>query len=338
MKVATDAVVPLDAAMESPASARRTARGRTDAIYHWVSLSSAAIMVLVFGAIIFVLATTAWPAITGVGLQFFTGTDWNSATNAYGALPFIVGTFLTTGLALLLAVPISILITILLVEYAPKRLSGVAGTVIDVAAGVPTIVFGAWGLLVLVPWLRDIAEPAIQAMLGWVPIFSTPSLGYLSGQGYLAAGLILASMIFPTIVSVTRNSFIATPKELRESSLALGATRWETATRVVLRQSRAGLIGAVVLASGRALGETMAVIYVIGASATLPHSLFDSGYTLSTELLTQVYGGGALPGSLYTAALYELGLILLILSLLTSLLSRRLTRRALRASGVSGGR
>ena len=311
----------------APVPTRIRRRSYADPIYHGVSLAAACAMVAVLAAIVVVLLITAWPAISGIGLGFFTGTVWNSATNVYGALPFIVGTFLTTVLALLVAVPISVLITILLVEYLPRRLAAVVGTVIDVAAGVPTIVFGAWGLLVLVPWLRDSGEPAIQAVLGWLPLFSTPPIGYLTGEGYFAAGLVLASMVFPTVVSVTRNSFLATPTELRESSLALGATRWETATRVVLRQARPGLVGAVVLACGRALGETMAVIYVIGASITLPHSLFDSGYTLSTELLTQVYGGGAVPGSLYTAALYELGLLLLAMSLLTSVFSRVLTRR-----------
>ena len=154
-------------------------------------------------------------------------------------------------------------------------------------------------------------------MLGWLPIFSTPSIGYLTGEGMFATGLVLAAMIFPTIVAVTRSAFLATPGELREASLAMGATRWETATRVVLRQGRAGVLGAVVLACGRALGEAIAVIYVIGSVPQIPQSIFDVGYSLSSVLLNQA--ADAIPGSLNAGALYELGLLLLILSLLTSL-------------------
>jgi phosphate transport system permease protein len=310
-----------------PPAARASVRIPADAIYRWVGASVACGVLVLLAAIVFVLLRTAWPAFGRVGFGFFTGTVWNSSTNVYGALPFIVGTLLTTALALLIAVPVSLAIAILMTEYAPRRLAESIGIVVDVAAGVPTIVFGAWALIMLIPWLRDTAEPAIQAVLGWLPIFATPPIGYLTGQGIFAASLVLAAMVFPTIVAVSRNSFLATPQELRESSLALGATRWETATRVVMRQARPGLIGAVILACGRALGETMAVVYVIGTVPQIPHSLFDSGYTISAELFTQIYGGASFRGSLYTAVLYELGLILLALSLLTSLLSRLLTWR-----------
>lgn len=321
----------------SVAPPRSTRGRRRDAVYHGVSFAASLVLVLTMIGVLGVLVTTAWPAITQLGFGFFTGTVWNPNTNVYGAVPFIGGTLITTGLALLIAVPLSIAIALLLTEYAPAPVAAVLGLLIDVAAGVPTIVFGAWALLALVPWLSQTGEPAVQAVLGWLPLFRTPDIGYLTGQGMFAAGLVLAAMVFPTIVSVTRNSLLATPLDLREASLAMGATRWETATRVVLRQSRAGVSGAVLLACGRALGETMAVYYVIGASPSLPQTLFDSGYTISTELLTQVYGGGALPGTLYTGALYELGLVLLVLTLATSLISRYLTKRVAGAA-VLGAR
>ncbi len=304
---------------------RAPARLPADQAYFWVSTVIALSLVVVLAAIIAVLVSTAWPAITRVGLNFFTGTTWDASRDLYGAVPFFVGTIITTALALIFAVPLSVAIAILLTEYMPRTLAVPISMVIDVAAGVPTIVFGAWAVLALVPWLRDSGEPAIQAVLGWLPIFATPPIGYLTGQGMFATGIVLGAMVFPTIVAVTRNSFVATSRDLREASFGLGATRWETATRVVLRQARAGMFGAIVLASGRALGEAIAVIFIIGTTPQIPRSLFDVGDTMSSHLLTQVLG--ALPGTLNTAALYELGLVLLALSMATSLVGRLLTRR-----------
>jgi len=314
------------------------ARTYVDSVYHGVSLLLALGVVVTLIAVVAMMVGTAWPAIGRYGLGFFTSTVWNTSTNAFGALPFIVGTLATTALALIVAVPISIAIALLLVEYTPKALSSAIGVAIDVAAGVPTIVFGVWGLLVLVPWLHYTALPALSAGFGWLPPLN-PGLhpSDLSGYGMFTAALVLAAMIFPTIVAVSRGSLAASPPELRDASLALGATRWETATRVILRQARGGVLGAIVLACGRALGETMAVVYVIGTVPRLPRSLFDQGYTLATELLTQVYGGGAVPGTLYNAVLYELGVVLLGFSLLASLAGRFLTRRLAGAIGSVGG-
>jgi len=310
-----------------------------DTVYRGVSTTVALTMVAVLAGIVAVLVHTAWPAFGTIGFSFFTGTVWNQYDGlygSYGALPFLVGTLITTALALLIAVPVSLAIAVLLTEYLPVWLASVLGVVIDVAAGVPTIVFGAWALLVLVPWLHYTGEPALQAVLGWLPIFATPPIGYISGEGMLATGLVLAAMVFPTIVSVTRNAFRATPQDLRESSLALGATTWETATRVVMRQARPAVVGGVILACGRAIGETMAVIYIIGGvAAEMPHSLLDVGNTLSSWLLLQA--NGAIPGTLSTAALYELGLVLLALALASSLAGRLLTKRLAGLAAIAGG-
>jgi len=319
-----------------PVPRRRRGVRRTDAVYHAVTLIASLGLVVILAAVVMVLLSTAWPAIGRLGLGVLGGTVWNPSLNLYGALPFIAGTLITTALALLIAVPISLAIAILLQEYSPRPLATTLGIVIEVAAGVPTIVFGAWALLSLVPWLRDTGEPAIAAALGWLPLFNPRDIR--TGSGVFPAGLVLAAMVFPTIVAVTRNSFLSTPLDIREASLGLGATRWETATRVVLRQARPGVLGAIVLACGRALGETIAVAYIIGNALQFPRSLFDQGSTLSTELLNQVYGGGAIPGSLTTAALYELGIILLVLALGTSLAGRLLTRRLAGATVVGGGR
>ncbi|HZS88311.1 MAG TPA: phosphate ABC transporter permease subunit PstC [Chloroflexota bacterium] len=322
-----------------PHSTRSSRRSRVDAFYHWGSFVVSLAVVIILVAILLVLISTAWPAITAYGPGFLAGTVWNPTINVYGAAPFIVGTLMTTGLALLIAVPISIGIAILLTEYAPGSIAGVIGVVIDVAAGVPTIVFGAWALLELLPWMSNTAEPAIAAVFGWFPpLDPNNSPTGITGYGIFTAGLVLSAMIFPTIVSVTRGSFAATPLEMREASLGIGATRWETATRVVMRGARTGMLGAIVLACGRALGETMAVVYVIGLSPRIPQSLFDQGHTLSTILLTQLFGGNASSGTMTAAALYELGLILLALSLLAGLAGRYLTRRLSGALVLGGGR
>ncbi len=318
-----------------------TSKGHADAVYHSVSLVVSLVLVVTLAAIVAVLLSTAWPAINQLGLGIITGSVWNPSAGIegiFGGLPFVVGTLLTTAVALLIAVPVSLAIAILLGEYAPRPVAAVLGVVVEVAAGVPTIVFGAWALLVLVPFLANTIEPAIAPALGWLPpLDPNNSPVGISGFGMLTAGLVLAAMVFPTIVAVTRTSLRATPPELREASLGIGATTWETATRVVLREAR-GIIGAVVLACGRALGETMAVVYVIGGQPRLPQSLFDEGSTLSAQLFTQVYGGGAITGTLNAGALYELGLVLLLFSLLTSLAGRLLTRRLTGATLVGAGR
>lgn len=322
-----------------PGAARQPTRithtlSPVDTIYRWSTFVLSLTMVASLVAILGVILTTAWPAFGRLGFAFFTDQVWNSTTDHYGTLTFFVGTVITTALALLIAIPVSLAIAILLTEFLPPRLSAVLGIVVDVAAGVPTIVFGVWAVLTLVPWMRDSAEPGIQNVLGWLPIFRTPMIGYVTGLGMFTTGLVLAAMVFPTIVSITRNSFLAIPRELREASLGLGATRWETATRVVMRQARPGILGATILACGRSLGEAMAVTYIIGSVPKLPESLFDVGDSLPSRLLNEA--GGTIPGALHTGALYELGFVLLLLALLTSLVGRLLTGR-LAGLAIAGG-
>jgi phosphate transport system permease protein len=324
---------PANIVMPPRRRAAARGQGQVDRLYHGASLVVALGLVVTLGALVVMLLATAWPAIGRLGPGFFVGTVWNSTSDVYGALPFIAGTVITTALALLIAVPVSLAIAILLTEYAPRPLAATLGVVIDVAAGVPTIVFGVWALLALYPWMRDTAEPAVAAVLGWLPLFNRNDI---SGEGMLTAGVVLAAMVFPTIVVVTRNAILAVPMEMREASLGLGATRWETATRVALRQARPGLLGGVILACGRALGEIMAIIYILGTVPRLPNSLFDVGNTIAAQLFTQALG--VIPGTLTIAALYELGLILLALSLLTSLGGRFLTRLSGTTSLAGGGR
>ncbi len=320
----------------------RAGQGRkryADTVYHGASfLVSLSLLAILIGIVVELLSS-AWPAMTGVGVALLTGTVWNPYANLFGALPFVVGTLLTTGIALLIAVPISIAIAILLSEYAPRPVAATLGVVVDVAAGVPTVVFGVWASIALVPWMRTTFDPIVSALLGWAPFVGHPTIqegGYNAGDNVLTACLVLAAMVFPTATVVIRNVFLAAPLDIREASLGMGATRWETATRVVMRQARAGILGAVVLASGRALGETIAIAFVLGSSPYIPRSLFDTGATLSTQLFNQIFGG-AIPGTTTTAALYELGVILLVFSLLSSLGGQLLTRRLSGVAAVTGG-
>lgn len=333
-------VAPLMATGGAAPGSHRRRKRYGDPAYHWASLVVSFSLVVVLVAILAVLLDTAWPALTKLGVGFLTGTIWNPYATLFGSLPFIAGTLLTTGIALLIAIPIAIAIAILLSEYAPRPIATALGIVVDVAAGVPTIVFGAWAAIALVPWMRATFDPIISTVFGWVPYIGHPTVqegGFSNGDNVLTACLVLAAMVFPTATVIIRNVFLATPTDMREASLGMGATNWETATRVVMRQGRAGILGGVVLACGRALGETIAIAFVIGGAPFIPRSLFDQGATLSTQLFSQVYGGGVIPGTLTTAALYELGVILLALSLLAGLGGQFLTRRLAGAALPGGG-
>jgi phosphate transport system permease protein len=331
-----NSVADLQSAVTAVQPRPKVSRRREDSIYHAVTLVVALSLVLLLIAVVALLLSTAWPAFAQQGFGFLIRTKWDEYANLFGAAPFIAGTLLTTALALLFAVPLSLAIAVLLNEYTPRSLAGVLGVIIEVAAGVPTIVFGVWGMLVLVPWMHDAALPALAAVFGWLPILDPGRYPQdLNGYGMLTTSLILAAMIFPTIASVSRNAILAAPHEMREASLGLGATRWETATRVILRQARPGIIGSIVLACGRALGETIAIVNIVGAVTQLPHSLYSQGSTLAVQLKTQILG--AFPGSQNMAALYELGLILLLFSMATSIIGRMLTRRLASTARLSGG-
>ena len=218
-------------------------------------------LAVVAGVIVLELGRLTMPLAGRVNLlDFLKGQDWDPVALSFGALPFIYGTLVTSLLALLVALPVSVGLAIFLVEMAPARLRPVVTFLIETLAAIPSVVYGLWGLFVLVPWLRDSVEPALAHTLGFLPLFQGPTIGL----GFLAAGLILAVMILPTIASVTIEVLKTVPVTLREAALALGATRWEAIRLAVLPYARAGIVGATLLGLGRALGETMAVTMVIG--------------------------------------------------------------------------
>jgi len=260
-------------------------------------------------------------------LAFLLGRDWDPTADSFGALPFVYGTVVTSLVAMVIAVPVSIGMAVFLVEMAPSWLRPVVTFLIETLAAIPSVVYGLWGLFVLVPWLRSSVEPALGRALGFLPLFRGPPIGL----GYLAAGLILAVMILPTISSVSIEVLKTVPATLREGALGLGATRWEAIRIAVLPYARSGIAGAALLGLGRALGETMAVTMVIGNSPDIRASLFAPGYTLPAVIANEF---AEATGAIHVAALAGLGLVLFGLTVLLNAVARLLVHGvARRAAG-----
>ena len=268
--------------------------------------------------IILTLVVNSFPTIQKFGLSFLTNQAFDPVHNIYGVLPAIFGTLYTSAFALLFAVPIGVGAAIFLVEFCPRSLRLPLAFFADLLAAVPSVVFGLFGFLVLAPWLQRTGEPWLQTHLGFLPFFQ----GTPRGLGLLAAGMVLTIMILPLIIAVSREVMLTVPRAQREALLALGATRWEVIRHAILPLSLVGILGGIILALGRALGETMAVTMVIGNQASSPSaSLFNTGYTLSSVIANQF--GEANPG-LFLSALIEAGLIIFIITLITNILARAL--------------
>jgi phosphate transport system permease protein len=274
------------------------------------------------------LVVQSWPALTRFGLSFLASQQWSVGTEHFGALVFIFGTLYTSFLALLLAVPLSLGVAIFLSELAPARLRGPVSTLVELLAAVPSVVYGLWGIFMLTALVRSPLETWLGAHFGAIPLFSGPAYG----SGILAAALILTVMIVPTITAISRDVLRAVPREQREGLLALGATRWETITHVVVPYARAGIVGAIILGLGRAVGETMAVTMVIGNGRYVGPSLFAITDTLASVIANQFQEA---TGTLYPAALLELGLILFVLAVVLNALARLLVWMVAREPGRS---
>jgi len=301
--------------------ARRNRKDRIgDPLLRGLSGLAAAVAVAAILGIAYEVIDVASPAISKFGIGFVTTNDWNPVTGRFGAAPFLYGTVVTSGIALLLAAPLSIAISIYLTELAPRRLRRPVATLVDMLAAIPTVILGLWGILVLGPFMRDTVEPALKSVLGFLPIFS----GDPSAFGYLTAALILTIMITPIITSVTREVFETVPPELKEGYYALGATRWEMVRRVVLPYSRAGIVGASILGLGRAIGEAIAVAQVIGGAYAIHTSLFHTGGTLAAQIAAQFAGATS---QLQKASLAYLGLILLVFAVIVNVIARVIVRR-----------
>ncbi|TMC13253.1 MAG: phosphate ABC transporter permease subunit PstC [Chloroflexi bacterium] len=269
--------------------------------------------------IVAVLAQQAWPAMTKFSWPFLVGREWDPVHIHFGALPYIYSTVVSSALALLVAVPVGIGVAIFLAEPGQAGVRGAIGIGVELLAAVPSVVYGLWALFVMGPWVFKNLETPISDRLGWIPIFAGPP----RSAAMFTAGLILAVMILPTLASISRDVIRAVPGGLREASVALGATWWETTWRVILPAARAGIIGAVVLALGRALGETIAVTMTIGNRNQISASLFEPAYSLAAVIANEFTEA---TGPLHSAALVELGLVLIAVTLTVNLLALGLLR------------
>lgn len=282
-----------------------------DFIFHKVTFLFALSVLLVLMGIIVSLLHGAWPAFHEFGPAFITTIDWDPVNDHYGALIAIVGTLLTSLIALLIAFPISFGVALFLTEICPAWLKRPLGTAIELLAGVPSIIYGMWGLFIFAPFFAEYVQPALQNTFGGVPLLGKLFQGPTIGIGVLTAGIILAIMIIPFIASVMRDVFEVVPPILKESAYGLGCTKWEVVRKIVLPYTKIGVVGGVMLGLGRALGETMAITFVIGNANQLSWSLFAPGNSIASTLANE-FAEADTP--LHVSSLYALGLILFVIT------------------------
>lgn len=300
---------------------------RSDRIYQRVLTGIALALPLLILVILGVLFVNALPAIGRYGPAFIWTSTWDPVAEIYGAAPMIFGTLGSSVLALLIAVPLALGVAIFLTEFAPRWLRQPVAFLVELLAAIPSVVYGLWGIFVLIPFLRSVIVPPLKAVLGWTPFFQ----GVFYGNSLLAGGIILAIMIVPYIAAVSREVLLAVPVSQREAALAMGATRWEAVRSAVLPYGRAGLIGAIILGLGRALGETMAVTMVIGNRHDISVSLLQPGYTMAAAIANEFSEATT---NMYLAALFEVGLILFVLTVAVNAIARVLIWRVARGTAV----
>ena len=286
-----------------------------DEISIMVTLAATVSILLIVGLIVFQLWTKSQPAMKQFGLGFLTTSSWDPNNGKFGALPFIYGTCVTSALALLIAVPMGVASAIFLAELAPPRWSNLLTFMIELLAAVPSVIYGLLGIFILVPLIHTYLAPFLQATFGWTPFFK----GDFYGVSFLSAGLVLAVMVVPFIVSVSREVLLAVPQEQREAALALGATKWETTWDIVLPNASPGIMGSFFLALARALGETMAVTMVVGNTPRITASLFSPGYSIAAVIANEFAEAS---GDLYVSALIYLGLVLFGLTIVINAVAR----------------
>ena len=283
----------------------------------------------VLGLIVYELIRGSGLSWHAFGFKFLAGSDWDPVNEQFGALPFIYGTLVSSLLALLIAVPLAVGVAVFTTEMCPRALRGPLSFFVELLAAIPSVIYGLWAIFVMVPILSQYVQPFLAKSLGWTGLFEGPPYGF----GMLAAGIILAIMIVPIISSITREVLMVVPQHQREGVLALGATRWEMIRLGVLRNARAGIMGAIILGLGRALGETMAVTMVIGNRPEISKSLFASGYTMASVLANEF---SEATGDVYLSALIEIGLALFLVTILVNALARLLVWTVTRGQPARG--
>ena len=318
-----ESAIPTDADAPNPPSPVRAylrARGSgnlADRTFAGLMLACACSIfaIVIFIAVILVLRSR--PSLAEFGLKFFFNSSWDPVAGQFGALPFIFGTLASSFVALLIAVPLALGVAIFITELCPRPLRSPISFLTELLAAIPSVVYGLWAIFVLVPIVREQLGPFLEKYLGWTGFFS----GNNFGVGMLTASIILAIMILPIISSITRDIMMAVPNHQREAVLALGATRWEMIRTGVLRNARIGIVGAVILGLGRALGETMAVTMVIGNHPVISKSLFAPGYTMASVIANEF---SEATGNLYLSALIEIGLALFLVTIVVNAIARLL--------------
>lgn len=305
---------------------RRFSSGSSRSLARWdttsrvVALCCGLLTVALALGIVVQLVAFSRPAIAKFGFSFLTGTTWDPVSEDFGALPVIYGTLVSSAIALLLATPFGVGTAVFLTELAPRKLRGPVSFVVEMLAAIPSVVYGLWGILVLVPLISQHLAPALQSTLGFLPLFQGPSYGY----SMLTAGLVLAVMVVPYITAISREVLRTVPPELKAASYALGATPWETIWKVVLPHARVGISGGIVLALGRALGETMAVTMLIGNAFEITPSILKPGHSMAAIIANEFREATS---SIYISSLVYVGLVLFLVTLAINLGARLLLRR-----------
>jgi phosphate transport system permease protein len=301
-----------------------------DNVYRWLTRGAATGVLVILSGIIVSLFIGSLPALREFGFSFLTEQRWNPVTEKFGALAPIYGTVVTSFIAMLIAVPVGLMIAVFLTELCPKVLRRPIGIAIELLAGIPSIIYGIWGLFVFAPFLQDTLQPALITIFGNVPILSALFEGPPYGIGVLTASLILAIMVLPFITSISRDVFEAVPPVLKEAAYGLGCTTWEVVRYVVIPYTRVGVIGGVMLGLGRALGETMAVTFVIGNAHKISSSIIAPGTTISATIANEFTEA---VGDLYTSSLIALGLILFVITFFVLAAARYMLLRIERRIG-----
>jgi phosphate transport system permease protein len=302
-----------------------------DGAFRNITLASALLVLAILGGVILALVLGSALAFSTFGFDFFVTQAWNPVTEKFGALSPIYGTLVTSLIAMLIAVPLGLGIAIFLTELCPPVLRRPIGVAIELLAGIPSIIYGIWGLFVFAPLLQETVQPFLISVFGNVPVLSTVFAGPPYGIGIMTAGFILAIMVLPFITSISRDVFETVPPVLKEAAYGVGCTRWEVVRRIVIPFTRVGLVGGVMLGLGRALGETMAVTFVIGNAHKISGSILAPGTTISASIANEFTEA---VGDLYTSSLIALGLILFIITFIVLSIARLMLMRLDKKAGI----
>jgi phosphate transport system permease protein len=306
--------------------ATKFSKNPVDTIFLIITAAASFTVIIMIGAILYQLLHESAPAISRFGVwKFLSSTDWNPVTESFGALTNIYGTFLTTAISLVIAIPVAIGIAIFVTEISPNFLKGPIGVAIELLAAIPSIIYGMWGLFTLSPIMSNHIEPFLKKMFGGLPLIGILFQGTPMGIDILTASIILSIMIIPFTASISRDSFNLTPSVVKESAYALGATKWEVVKNIVLPYSKLGVFGGIVLSLGRALGETMAVAFVLGNNHRITTSLFDAAATITVTLANEF---AEADNDIYLSALFYLALVLFVMSFITLAIAKFFLLRA----------